>query len=102
MFGLTVRFDLKDEDAAQGFDHLVAETAPGIREQEPGTLLYAVHTVEDAPLARVFYEMYADREAFEAHESQPHTKRFLSERDQYIAETRVEFLTPTGGKNLPQ
>ena len=102
MFGLTVRFDLKDEAAAQGFDQLVAETAPGIREQEPGTLLYAVHTVEDAPLARVFYEMYADREAFEAHESQPHTKRFLSERDQYIAETRVEFLTPTVGKNLPQ
>lgn len=102
MFGLTVRFDLKDEAAAQGFDRLVAETAPGIREQEPGTLLYAVHTVEDAPLARVFYEMYVDREAFEAHESQAHTKRFLSERDQYIAQTRVEFLTPTGGKNLPQ
>lgn len=101
MFGLVVRFDLVDEDAAVAFDTLVAWTGESIREREPGTLLYAVNKVQDAPLSRVFYEVYADKNAFEAHEQTPHVKRFLSEREQYIAETRVEFLTPSGGKNLP-
>lgn len=102
MFGLVVRFDLVDEDAAMAFDALTASTGDGIRAQEPGTLLYSVNRVQDAPLSRVFYEVYADREAFEAHEATPHVKRFLAERDQYIANTRVEFLTPTGGKNVPE
>lgn len=101
MFGLVVRFDLKDEAAAEAFDALVAKTAEGIR-SEPGTLLYIVNRVEGAPLSRVFYEVYADREAFEAHEATPHVKHFLAEREQYISDLRVEFLTPTGGKGLPR
>lgn len=100
MFGLVVRFDLKNAAAAEAFDALVAETAEKIR-SEPGTLLYAVNRVEGAPLSRVFYEVYADRAAFEAHEATPHVKRFLAERQQYIADLRVESLTPTGGKGLP-
>ncbi|XVV05081.1 putative quinol monooxygenase [Actinosynnema sp. CA-248983] len=100
MFGLVVRFELKDEAAAAGFDALVAETAPMIRSVEPGTLHYIVHTVVDAPLSRVFYEIYRDKEAFEDHEAQPHVKRFLEQREQYLASYRVEFLTPTGGKGL--
>lgn len=101
MFGLVVRFDLLDEDAAEGFDRLVSETVPQIEASEPGTLVYAVHTVNDAPLSRVFYELYADREAFEVHESQEHTKRFLAERERYLAGVRVEFLSPTNAKGVP-
>lgn len=100
MFGLVVRFDLKDEDAASAYDRLVDETAPGIRDAEPGTLVYATHTIEGEPLARVHYELYADREAFEAHERAEHTVRYLREREQYIAATRVEWLTP-GPTKLP-
>lgn len=100
MFGLVVRFDLKDEDAASAYDRLVAETAPGIHDREPGTLVYATHAVEDEPLARVHYELYADREAFDAHERAEHTVRYLREREQYIAATRVEWLTP-GPTKLP-
>ena len=97
MFGLIVRFELRDVESAAAFDRLVAETAPEIRDKEPGTVIYAVHPVQDAPLSRVFYELYEDREAFEAHEAQPHTRRFLGEREQYLTETRVEFLgSPTG------
>ncbi|MFP5069107.1 putative quinol monooxygenase [Pseudonocardia nantongensis] len=102
MYGLIVRFDLVDENAARKFDALVARTGDGIREREPGTLLYTVNEVEGAPLSRVFYEVYADRAAFETHEETPHVKAFLAEREQYIANTRVEFLQPTSGKNLPQ
>lgn len=101
MFALVVRFDLRDENAATAFDDLVAQTAPGIRELEPGTLVYATHGVEGDPLARVFYEVYADRAAFEAHEEQPHVKAFLAERGQYLAATRVEFLTDGPAKGLP-
>lgn len=100
MFGLVVRFDLKDEEAAAAYDQLVAETAPGIRDAEPGTLVYATHAVDGEPLARVHYELYADREAFEAHERAPHTVRYLREREPYIAATRVELLTP-GPTKLP-
>lgn len=101
MYGLVARFDLKDAGAAEEFDALVAETGELIRVAEPGTLLYAVNRVDDAPLSRVFYEVYADRAAFEAHEQTPHVKHFLAERERYIANLRVEFLTPVGGKNLP-
>ncbi|GGM73594.1 hypothetical protein GCM10012275_50390 [Longimycelium tulufanense] len=100
MFGLVVRFELRDEDSARMFDELVSEIAPKIREQEPGTLLYVVHTVADSPLSRVFYELYADQSAFEDHESQLHVKRFLREREQCLSDVRVEFVTPTGGKGL--
>ncbi|GIF11745.1 putative quinol monooxygenase [Actinoplanes teichomyceticus] len=97
-FGLVVRFVLRDEQAAQGFDELVARTAAGIRESEPQTLAYVVHGVPGEPLVRVFYELYADRAAFEAHERQPHTRRFLAERERYLAATEVTFLDVLGGK----
>lgn len=101
MFALVVRFDLLDAEAATAFDRLVEETAQGIRELEPGTLVYATHTVADAPLSRVFYEVYRDLEAFEEHEQQPHTRRFLDERSKYTSDFRVEFLTPATAKGLP-
>jgi quinol monooxygenase YgiN len=96
-YALTVRFTTRDADAAQRFDALVARTLEGIR-NEPGTLVYVVHVPENEPLVRVFYELYADYEAFQAHESQDHTKRMLSEREQYLASTEVEFLNELTGK----
>jgi quinol monooxygenase YgiN len=100
MFALVVRFYLRDEEAAKGFDNLVEETAAKIREGEKGTLIYAIHKVKDAPLSRIFYELYESREAFDAHERQEHTKRFLNERDQYLTGVRVEFLDPPTGKGV--
>jgi quinol monooxygenase YgiN len=75
LFGLSVRFTCKDESSAQAYDRLVAETLEGIRAHEPGTLVYATHTVEGQPLQRIFYELYRDKAAFEAHEEAPHTRR---------------------------
>jgi quinol monooxygenase YgiN len=100
MFALVVRFYLRDEEAAKGFDDLVEETTAKIRESEPGTLFYAVHKVKDAPLSRMFYELYESREAFDAHERQEHTKHFLDEREQYLTGARVEFLDPPTGKGV--
>ncbi|CAM4435688.1 antibiotic biosynthesis monooxygenase [Nocardia ninae] len=101
MFALVVKFSLIDAEKAAGFDQLVAETVARIAESEPGTLVYATHTVEEEPLSRIFYEVYRDREAFDEHERQPHTRQFLSQRDEYIASHRVEVLTPRATKGLP-
>ncbi|MBF6277053.1 putative quinol monooxygenase [Nocardia nova] len=101
MFALVVRFNLENEEKAAAFDALVAETVRAITEHEPGTLVYATHTVTDEPLARIFYEVYQDRAAFDAHEQQPHTRHFLEQRGQYIESFRVEFLTPAAVKGLP-
>lgn len=100
MFALVVRFYLRNEAAAKDFDDLVEETGAKIRDREPGTLIYAMHKVKDAPLSRVFYELYESREAFDEHERQEHMKRFLAERGRYLTGTRVEFLEPPTGKGV--
>jgi quinol monooxygenase YgiN len=101
MFALVVRFDLTPEGVG-GFDRLVHETVPLIAAREPGTWVYATHSVEGEPLARVFYEVYANRVAFDAHEEQEHVKRFLGAREQYLAgPVRVEFVTPGVATGLP-
>lgn len=87
-FGLVVRFTARNEQAAQAFDALAEETLVGIRDQEPGTLVYVSHTPEGDDRVRVFYELYADRQAFDDHEQMPHVKRFLAEREQHLAGQR--------------
>ncbi|WP_055612817.1 putative quinol monooxygenase [Streptomyces phaeochromogenes] len=96
-FALFVRFTLR-EGMGDAFDTLVKETEAGIRANEPGTLVYACHKVEGAPDERIFFEIYADRAAFDEHERQPHTVRFLSERTRYVEKTDVDWLEPYAGK----
>jgi quinol monooxygenase YgiN len=98
MFGLCVRFTCKKEAIAEAYDRLVAQTVEGIRAHEPGTVVYACHRVDGQPLQRVFYELYQDEAAFEAHEAAPHTRRYLAEREQYLAATEVDRLTLQTGK----
>jgi quinol monooxygenase YgiN len=100
MFGLFVRFTCKDEASAERYDQLVAETIAGISAHEPGTVVYASHKVEGEPLQRIFYELYQDEAAFKAHGEAPHTRRYLAERDQYLASTEVDRLTVQVGKGI--
>lgn len=100
MFGLYVRFTCKDEEAARGFDELIGRTLPEIKRQEPGTLVYAIHRIESEPLVRTFYELYADRAAFDAHEEQEHVKVFLGERGRYVESVHVDWLTLEVGKGV--
>ncbi|MDT0308828.1 antibiotic biosynthesis monooxygenase [Streptomyces sp. DSM 44917] len=92
MFGLMVRFTCKDETAAAAFDELVERTGTQIRANEPGTVVYAVHRVDGRPLQRIFYELYRDEAAFQAHEEQPYVRAFLAERGQYLSATEVDRL----------
>lgn len=96
-FGLVVRFTL-EPGHEESFDALVTETVDGIRSHEPGTLVYASHQLDDQPAVRIFYELYRDRAAFEEHERQPHTRRFLAEREQHVAAVAVDFMHLLEGK----
>ena len=95
--GLVVRFDLRPGREAQ-FDALVSETLNGIRNMEPRTLVHATHTLTGAPGTRAFYELYRDRQAFDAHESQPHARRFLAARDEHVETFSVDFLSLVDGE----
>lgn len=99
-FGLVVKFTVK-AGHEEAFDKLVSDTLPGVRDREPGTLIYTCHQVRDAPSERLFYELYRDEEAFDAHGQQPHVRRFLAEREQHLDRVEVDFLTLADGKGLP-
>jgi quinol monooxygenase YgiN len=96
-FALVVRFTVQP-GSEEAFDDLVSATAVGIRAREPGTLVYACHHVEGASRERIFYELYENKAAFDAHESQPHTRHFLAVRGALLESTVVDFLSLTGGK----
>jgi len=101
LFGLVVRFDLTP-GSGEVFDALASEAVALIREAEPGTLIYACHAVEGDADARVFYELYRDKDAFQDHEGQDHVRRFHEKKAQYLAgEPRVEFLSLQLGKGTP-
>ncbi|MFI9081757.1 putative quinol monooxygenase [Streptomyces sioyaensis] len=95
--GLVVRFTLR-EGAGEAFDALVRETAAGIRAHEPGTLVYVCHEVEGAPNQRIFFELYADRDALEEHQRQPHTRHFLTENTKYVEKVEKDHVQPYAGK----
>jgi quinol monooxygenase YgiN len=92
-FGLVVRFTLRPGHERE-FDKLVAATVAEIEQHEPGTLLYIAHLVDDDPQTRIFYELYRDKAAFEAHEEQPHVQHFLAEREWLVDRVEVDRLSP--------
>jgi quinol monooxygenase YgiN len=98
MLAILVRFELKDEAAARGFDALAEQIIAAVQASEPDTLIYVVHSVEDSPLSRVFYEVYASQEAHGQHESAEYFKSALVELEQYVESARVEFLGAPSGK----
>lgn len=101
MFALVVRFDIRDEESAAMFDELTEQTVEQIRAKEPGTLVYSTHKVNGEPLARLFYEVYADDDAFQAHETAEHVIGFHEAKNPLLISHRVEFLTPAAAKGLP-
>jgi quinol monooxygenase YgiN len=102
VFALVVRFDLQP-DTAERFDKLVNDLVPAVREGEPGTLVYTCTKVTDAGdfPARIFFEVYRDRDAFDEHEHQAHVKAFHVARAPLMAGVRVEFLEPYAAVGLP-
>lgn len=97
MYGLVVRFELLDGHEV-AFDALASTTLRSIEAEEPRTAVYLTHRLPDTSGVRVFYELYDDVEAFEAHERAPHVQRFLAERGQHLrADPEVWVVEPAAG-----
>jgi quinol monooxygenase YgiN len=94
---LLVRFTLR-AGRAHDFDALLTRTIEQIHAKEPGTLIYVCHQVRRKPQERVLYELYRDLQAFEAHEQQGHIQAFLTEREDLVADTVVDRMTPIAAK----
>ena len=99
-YGRIQIFTLLDDRVAD-FDRLAEEAAEYVRTGEPDTLVYVIHLVPNAPLQRIFYEVYRDRAAFDSHESQPYIQRFVAERRTCVLATNVIELRLKYAKVAP-
>jgi quinol monooxygenase YgiN len=99
-YGRILIFTVLDDRIAE-FDRLAEETAEHVRTGEPDTLVYVIHLVPNAPMQRIFYEIYRDRAAFDSHESQPHMQRFVAERRACVLATNVIELRLKYAKVAP-
>lgn len=77
------------EDCVDAFDDLTEAVVERVRAREPGTLVYIVHAVPSAPMQRILYEVYRDREACEEHKRQPYIAKFELDRRPYVLATNV-------------
>ncbi len=89
------------EDRVTDFDRLAEQEAEEVRTAEPDTLVHVIHLVPNAPLQRIFYEVYRDRAAFEWHENQPVMKRFAADRRSCVLATNVIELRLKYAKVAP-
>ena len=89
------------EDRVADFDRLAEQAAEEVRTAEPGTLVYVIHLVPNAPLQRIFYEIYRDQEAFDRHEGQPYMRRFVADRRACVLATNVIELRLKSAKVAP-
>jgi quinol monooxygenase YgiN len=70
---------------------LLAEQAGVVRLAEAGCLVYRPHRSTTDPDVFVFYEMYTDEAAFEAHRKAPHLAAYRKRREeQGLTEGAVE------------
>jgi quinol monooxygenase YgiN len=99
-YGRIQIFTLLDDRAAE-FDRLAEEAAELVSAGEPDTLVYVIHLVPNAPLQRIFYEVYRDRAAFDAHEGQPYMQRFVAGRRSLVLATNVIELRLKYAKVAP-
>ena len=77
--------------------HALVATAEA---DEPGTLVYTFHTVDDDPDLVVSYELFADDDALAVHRASPTVARVLPELRAVTMPGSVRQLVPTIGKGL--
>ena len=99
-YGRILIFTLLEDRVAE-FDRLAEEAAEQVRIGEPDTLVYVIHLVPNAPMQRIFYEIYRDRAAFDSHETQPYIQRFVADRRSCVLATNVIELRLKYAKVAP-
>lgn len=88
-FTLLVQIEIK-KDAIDKFMPLALENARATRETEPGCRQFDVLVDPADPSRVVFYEIYDDEAAFEAHQQTVHFKHYLDTALKYVSSrTRI-------------
>jgi quinol monooxygenase YgiN len=100
LYGLIAIYTLA-EGREEEFDALAEKVVAEVRASEPDALVYAVHSVPNAPMQRIFYEVYRDRTAYEEHKRHLYIQRFDVERDPYVLATNVIELGTQQAKLSP-
>lgn len=86
---VTVRAELVAE-----FERAILANAEGARTREPGCLRFDVSQKEDEPTAWLFYEVYRDGAAFEAHRASPHFAAYQQVADRaLLSKTLTRYTT---------
>jgi quinol monooxygenase YgiN len=88
LYGLIAIYTLDDNRVAD-FDVLAEQVVREVRTAEPDALVYVVHSVPNAPLQRIFYEVYRDRMAYEEHQRRPYIAQFEADTQPYVLATNV-------------
>jgi quinol monooxygenase YgiN len=100
LFGLIAIYTLAEGKDAE-FDALAERLVEQVRASEPDALVYAVHSVPNAPMQRIFYEVYRDQTAYEEHKRHSYIKRFDVERAPFVLATNVIELGTQQAKLSP-
>jgi quinol monooxygenase YgiN len=69
------------KDKGDALAALLAEQVGVVRKSEPGCLAYRLHRSTKDPDAFLFYEIYADDAAFDAHRASPHLAAYRKRRE---------------------
>jgi quinol monooxygenase YgiN len=88
-FAIVVTIKLKP-GTVDAFRALVLENAAASKRDEPGCHRFDVLALADDPETVVFYEEYTDEEAFQAHRSSPHFKKYWDATTDMVAERQVQ------------
>ena len=80
---------------------MIGSVTEQVRAGEPGTLVFIVHAVPSAPQQRILYEVYRDRDAYQAHQQQPYLMRFEQDRREHVLATNVIELSLQPAQGVP-
>lgn len=89
------------EDRVHEFDQLTERVVNQVRSSEPDTLVFIIHAVPSAPMQRILYEVYRDRDAYDRHRQQSYVVRFEADRRPYVLATNVIELGLQQAKVTP-
>ena len=89
LVNVTVRREMLAE-----FERAIMANADAARTREPGCLRFDVSQKEDDPSQWLFYEVYKDSVAFEAHRASPHFAAYQQVADRaVVSKTLTRWIT---------
>jgi quinol monooxygenase YgiN len=100
LYGQIAIFTLLDSRAEE-FDQLARDVVAKVRDREPDTMVFVMHTVPSAPMQRILYEVYRDQAAYDRHNDQPYMRDFEERRKPCVLATNVIELGVRQAKVAP-